>query len=458
MSTLTFADTHNMVAFLEKPAESVGFEEIVDFMNAHTINYALTINHTIYNSCIKQFWATAKAKTVNGEAQLQALMDGKQIIITESIVRRDLQLEDAEGVDCLPTTTIFKQLTLMGYEKLSQKLTFYKAFFSPIMEVPYLYYFAMPNMVKNLENANKFLMYPRFVQVFLDKQLEGVPNHNRIYIAPTHTKKVFGNMKMVGKGFSGRETPLFQSMVVQAQKDQDNVADEAVNEEMYDSLVRAATTASSLEVKQDSGNILKTQSKATPNEVGSLGTTSGGGNTPQSSEDSMQLHELMELCTNLQKKILDLETSKTTQAAEIASLKKRVKKLERRNKLRIPGLKRLRKVSSARMIVSFEDEGLGDQEDSSKQGRKIGDIDADEGITLVDETRGRYGDDMFDTAVLDNEVVTTASVEVPVSAAITMITDVEVTLAQALVELKMAKPKVKGIVMQEPDESTIIKP
>ncbi|GJU26331.1 ribonuclease H-like domain-containing protein [Tanacetum coccineum] len=48
-------------------------------------------------SCIKQFWATVKMKTINGEVQLQALVDGKKIIITEATVRRDLQLEDAEG-------------------------------------------------------------------------------------------------------------------------------------------------------------------------------------------------------------------------------------------------------------------------------------------------------------------------------------------------------------------------
>ncbi|GKB42219.1 hypothetical protein Tco_0887161 [Tanacetum coccineum] len=80
MSDLKFADTHNLVAFLEKPTESEGFEEIVDFLNANPIKYALTVNPTIYCSCVKQQ---------------------------------------------------FEQLTLMGYEKLSQKLTFYKAFFSP---------------------------------------------------------------------------------------------------------------------------------------------------------------------------------------------------------------------------------------------------------------------------------------------------------------------------------------
>ncbi|GKF72969.1 hypothetical protein Tco_0219301, partial [Tanacetum coccineum] len=56
----------------------------------------------------------------------------------------------------------------------------------------------------------------------------------------------------------------------------EHVADKAVYKELDDSLVRVATTASSLEAEQDSGNIAKTRSKATPNESSSLGTTSGG--------------------------------------------------------------------------------------------------------------------------------------------------------------------------------------
>ncbi|GKA70912.1 hypothetical protein Tco_0777051, partial [Tanacetum coccineum] len=114
MANLKFADTHNMVAFLFKPEESNEFEQIVDILNAHPIKYALTVNPTIYISCIEQFWFTIKAKTINGEVELHALVDGKKIIITKSTVRRDLQLEDAEGVDCLPNSTIFEQLTLMG--------------------------------------------------------------------------------------------------------------------------------------------------------------------------------------------------------------------------------------------------------------------------------------------------------------------------------------------------------
>ncbi|GJU16859.1 hypothetical protein Tco_1144825 [Tanacetum coccineum] len=114
MADLKFADTHNMVVFLDKPTESEGFKQIVDFLNAHPIKYALTVNPTIYTSCIEQFWFTFVAKTINGVVQLHALVDGKKIIITESTVRRDLQLEDAEGVNCLPNSTIFEQLVLMG--------------------------------------------------------------------------------------------------------------------------------------------------------------------------------------------------------------------------------------------------------------------------------------------------------------------------------------------------------
>ncbi|GJS63473.1 putative ribonuclease H-like domain-containing protein [Tanacetum coccineum] len=74
----------------------------------------LEVNAARHNLQLLQFWTTTKVKTINGKVQLQALVDEKKIIITGSIVRRDLQLKDAEGVDCLPNTTIFEQLTLMS--------------------------------------------------------------------------------------------------------------------------------------------------------------------------------------------------------------------------------------------------------------------------------------------------------------------------------------------------------
>nr|GEV91114.1 hypothetical protein [Tanacetum cinerariifolium] len=70
MSTPTFAKTHNLIAYLEKPTESDRFEQIVDFLNANPIKYALT---------------------------LQALVDGKKVIVNEASIRCDLRLDDAEA-------------------------------------------------------------------------------------------------------------------------------------------------------------------------------------------------------------------------------------------------------------------------------------------------------------------------------------------------------------------------
>ncbi|GJW45775.1 putative ribonuclease H-like domain-containing protein, partial [Tanacetum coccineum] len=92
------------------------------YMDSGYVGYALTVNPTIYTSCVKQFWATAKAKTVNGEVQIQALVDGKKVIVTKTCVRRALHLKDAEGTECLPNATIFEQLTLMGPLKLQRLL------------------------------------------------------------------------------------------------------------------------------------------------------------------------------------------------------------------------------------------------------------------------------------------------------------------------------------------------
>nr|GEW65374.1 hypothetical protein [Tanacetum cinerariifolium] len=88
--------------------------------------------------------------------------------------------------------------------------------------------------------------------------------------------------------------------------------------------------------------------------------------------------------------------AKTAQAKEIASLKKRVKKLEQKKKSRTSGLKRLRKVGLARRVESSTKASLGDQEDASKQERMIDNIDQDAEITLVDDTQGRINEeDMF---------------------------------------------------------------
>nr|GEY64455.1 hypothetical protein [Tanacetum cinerariifolium] len=73
--------------------------------------------------------ATTTIKKVNDDVQLHALIDGKKVVVTEDVIRRDLHLDDADGVECLPNEEIFVELARMGYEKPPPKLTFYKAFF-----------------------------------------------------------------------------------------------------------------------------------------------------------------------------------------------------------------------------------------------------------------------------------------------------------------------------------------
>ncbi|GJT31422.1 hypothetical protein Tco_0911697 [Tanacetum coccineum] len=171
MTTLKFADTLNMVAFLSKPAESDRFEQIVDFLNAQPIRYALTVNPTIHISCIEQFWSTGVVKSSNEEC-----------------------------------------------------------------------------------NTNH-----KWVKV---KQIQLIH----------HTPTIIQPSTQLQKTQKPRKPKRKDTQVPQPSDPSENVADEAVYKELGDSLVRAATTASSLEAEQDSGNITKTRSKATPNE-----TTSGGG-------------------------------------------------------------------------------------------------------------------------------------------------------------------------------------
>nr|GEV43006.1 hypothetical protein [Tanacetum cinerariifolium] len=285
------------------------------------------------------------------------------------------------------------------------------------------------SMVKNLDNVNKFLMYPR------------------------KSKR--------------KDTELPQTSGPTT-----NIADEAVSEEMNDSLERAATTASSLEVGQDSGNINKTKSKATLNEPSSI-RTSLGINTPLSDEGSLKLKELTKLCTNLHNSVLDLETTKTTQAIEIDSLKRRVKKLEKKQRLRTHKLKILYKVSLTPRVDFSNEASLG--EDASKQERIIHDIDVNEEITLVDENvenQGRFNDQedaemLFDVVDdLGGEDVF-VSQEVPlkevrvvdeVNAVSTVTTTTaiinDITLAKALMEIKSAKPKADKVVIQEIEQGT----
>ncbi|GJY11554.1 putative ribonuclease H-like domain-containing protein [Tanacetum coccineum] len=249
-------------------------------------------------------------------------------------VRRDLQLNDEEGTDCLPNATIFEELTRMGYEKLSQKLTFYKAFFSPQW---------------------KFLI---------------------------HT---------ILQCLSAKTT--------------------AWNK--FSSTMASLIIASSTKVPFHKYILERTSSCGGPKRQETIGDTIA----QTRSENVSKLSN-----DPLLARVIDLENTKTAQAQEITSLKLRVKKLDKKGGSRTHKLKRLYKVGRSTRIVSSDEASLGNQEDASKKGRKIDDIDKDAEITLVDETQG--------------------SVD-------------EVTLAQALTALKTTstRPRAKRLVIHEQEQA-----
>nr|GEV39360.1 hypothetical protein [Tanacetum cinerariifolium] len=167
--------------------------------------------------------ATTTVEKVNDDIQLQALIDD------------------------------MKELSRMGYEKPPPKLTFYKAFF--FAQWKFLIHtivqcisakrtawnkfsrsiasvviclatgrkfnfskYIFDSMVKNVDSPSKLLMYPHFIQVLLDHQVDDMTTHNTIYKSSALTQKVFTNMRRVRKGFLGVETSLFDSMLVQSQQ------------------------------------------------------------------------------------------------------------------------------------------------------------------------------------------------------------------------------------------------
>nr|GEV99865.1 ribonuclease H-like domain-containing protein [Tanacetum cinerariifolium]GEW76137.1 ribonuclease H-like domain-containing protein [Tanacetum cinerariifolium] len=351
---------------LEAEQDSEACYCIIIEERVNAVRYALTVNPTVYASCVKQFWTPTKVKKVNGQEQIQALVDKQKVIITEESIRRDLKFDDAE-----------------------------------------------------------------------EEVGEGSGLHTDSHHTPTNTQP--SSYKSQKK--------------IKPKRDQRQAA----------------------EVHLPSSKIPIEESIPTPF------------NDPlPSGEDNIQLNELMIFYTNLQQQVLDLEEAKIAQAKEISKLKERVKKLEKRRKSRPAGLRRLKKVGSRKQVESSEEkDSLGPDEDASKQGRGIEDIDQDAEIALVDESQGRMHDAyMFGVDDLEgNEVivdvrdkivekevstadpVTTASQVVTAAnvkdstaptTATTVDVDDELTLAKTLIAIKVAKPKVISTVITTPRAKGIV--
>nr|GEW03395.1 hypothetical protein [Tanacetum cinerariifolium] len=213
-----------MIAYLTKSDASEGFNQIIDFLNRSSIKYALTVNPNIYVLCIKQFWTTVAVKKVNDITRLQALVDKKKVVVTEATIRDVLRLDDAEGVERLPNEEIFAELARMGYEKPSTKLTFYKAFF--LSKWKFLIHTILQCMSAKRTSWNEFSSSMAYAIIclssgrkfnFSKKQVGDLSTHTTKYTFLALTQKVFANMRRVGKGFSGVETPPFEGMIVEQQ-------------------------------------------------------------------------------------------------------------------------------------------------------------------------------------------------------------------------------------------------
>nr|GEU51004.1 hypothetical protein [Tanacetum cinerariifolium] len=356
MDSESIAGLWNMIAYLTKSDASEGFNQIINFLNGSSIKYALTVNPNIYVLCIKQFWTSVAVTKVNDVTRLQALVDKKKVIITEATIRDALRLDDAEGITCLPNEEIFTELARICYEKPSTKLTFYKAFFSSqwkflihtILQCRKINFskYIFDSLVRNVDSSTKFYMYPCFLQLMIRKQVGDLSSHTTKYSSPALTQKVFANMRRVGKGCSGVETPLFEGMIVEQQVDKGvaevNIKDVSTAGVAAEGDVSAADDVVPNVVQEPS---ISSPTPPTP--------------PPQPSQDQPLTSQDAGISMDILQNLLDTYTTLT----------RRVVHLEQD------------KVGTAQRFDTSDDTVM---DDVSKQGRMIVDMDANVDVTLKD--------------------------------------------------------------------------
>nr|GFA78583.1 hypothetical protein [Tanacetum cinerariifolium] len=386
------ADTHNVVAILEKSDAAEGFEQIIDFLSGSYIHYDLTVSPHIYISCIKQFCNSILVKRSGDVTRLQALVDKKKIVISEAVIREILQLNDAKCVS---------------------------------MEVLDSHYSSIFDLVRNVDSSSKFYMYPRFIQLIIQNQVGDLSTHTTRFISPALTQKVFANMRRVGKGFSWVETPLFEGMIAERQPAEEELGAEQVQVNV---VVAAAVVE---DVAKDVVHMATPSPpphgiSSPPQEPSLPPHQPPYPHQPQDAEGSSLLfQQVLDTCSALAHRVEGLENDKAAQQLEIVKLKARVKKLEKINMVKSSKLRRLKKVGTSQRVAS-----LDDMENVFNQGRIIIDMDQDEGIKLVADQEK------------DAEVVAAST---PIPAAKPKILNIAAAPA-------VSTRKRKGVVIRDPEE------
>nr|GEX31368.1 ribonuclease H-like domain, reverse transcriptase, RNA-dependent DNA polymerase [Tanacetum cinerariifolium] len=391
-----------------------GFNQIIDFLNGISIKYALTVNPNIYVSCIKQFWTTIVVKQVNGVTRLQALVDKKKVVVTEATIRKALHLYDEEGIEYLPNEEIFTELARMGYEKPSTKLTFYKAFFSSQWKS--LIHTILQCMSAKRTSWNEFSSSMASAVICFSS--------GRKF---NFSKYIFDSLR-VGKGFSRVETPLFESMLVEQQVDKEGDADENVKE------VNASDAAE--------GDVSDAR--------GEVPTFAEEPSIPSPTPPSQPSQDI------------PLTSQVQPTPPQSPQLKRRVKKLERRNKVRVLKLRRLQRVRTAQRVETSDETVLDDVVDEAKE---VADVVKD--VEESSQDQGRTEESQVEIYKIDldhankvlsmHETITAASTNI--IAAEAHVPAVTLTVAPTRVAATPSR-RGKGVVIRDPEEesttSTII--
>ncbi|GJX13781.1 putative ribonuclease H-like domain-containing protein [Tanacetum coccineum] len=419
MAVLDSCPKHNMVAYLEKSEGNAEFHEIIDFLKRSSIHHALTVSPVVSTTFVEQFWTSAKSKIINNVRHITAKVAGKSVSISEASIRSDLLFDDADGIDSLPNQAIFDAIQLMGYEGDLTVLTFNKALFSPQWrflfhtinhclsskstswdQIPtniatavicltsnQKYNFSkliFDGMLRHLDAKKKFVMYPRFISIFLDKQLANVSVPLDHFPVNTLTSKVFSFMVKKGKHFSGNITPLFATMLVQPTQDEGATSErpseaqptpspaptsEVPNEPQTDSSP-AQTSEVPIEHQPDPSprpSPTTTIPDSIPETSGeNLGGHSSSDKSLSGNEGDMTLQSVYDLCLSLCAQVSD-------QAKEIQDLKAQIKKLKKQAKPVIKQHRAWLKSSLKHRLTrkSFPKKQRVHKESVSKQGRKF---------------------------------------------------------------------------------------
>nr|GEY74169.1 hypothetical protein [Tanacetum cinerariifolium] len=240
-----------------------------------------------------------RIETTNEGTKILSTVVCKPRTISESLIKRNLKLNDEEGISSLPDAKLFKNLALIGYNILpNQKLLFKKGDGS-----------GTPTESHHTPSP----------------QEQQSPHHDPSSpLHPTATYKTIPNETPTEiptlRQYSRRATRIAQSKALPT------TVDDPASLLRDNSQGEAFLTVSGLDAGQDRENIIKTSAlphDSTPR-VTSLDADEGS--------MQQQLQELMDLCTRLHRKQTKMASKINTQDLEIFSLKARIKLIDDKDK------------------------------------------------------------------------------------------------------------------------------